>query len=147
MSAAAPGKIILPRRSVMASALGAASFIVLTATGCGGIAAGAGTAGKPAGDDVKTVRYQGSPNNVSLPELGRNESSEALKYWKSVGVASPGGRIQDKDFTLWSDYLTSAGIIDGALDLPKLYTNEFNGLATGTGAASGTPTSNTKGQP
>ncbi|WP_258073767.1 hypothetical protein [Arthrobacter sp. Y81] len=69
-----------------------------------------------------------------------------------MGVASPGGRIQDKDFTLWSDYLTSAGIIDGALDLPKLYTNEFNGLATGTGAASGTAgpgaaTSNTKGQP
>jgi ABC-type nitrate/sulfonate/bicarbonate transport system substrate-binding protein len=375
MSAAAPGKIVLPRRTVMASALGAASFIVLTATGCGGSAAGASTAGKPAGDEVKTVRYQGSPNNVSLPELaqdlgfleditlewisnttsgpqsiqsvatsqtdiggaftgaviklieagapvqavinyygeddktftgyyvlegspistardligkkvavntlgahheavistflknsglspeeikqvqlvvvppneteqalrkkqvdagtlggvlqdralaeggiralftdvgviggpfdagqyvlrkdflaanpetsrklvtgiakaiewerttpretviakfeeiiakrGRNESSEALKYWKSVGVASPGGRIQDKDFTLWSDYLTSAGIIDGALDLPKLYTNEFNGLAAGTGAAagsasSGATTSNTKGQP
>jgi hypothetical protein len=64
-----------------------------------------------------------------------------------VGVASPGGRIQDKDFTRWSDYLTSAGIIDGALDLPKLYTNEFNGLATGTANPSGAATSNTKGQP
>ncbi|MDQ0074895.1 ABC transporter substrate-binding protein [Arthrobacter oryzae] len=375
MSAAAPGKTLLPRRTVLASAFGAATVIVLTATGCGGIAAGAGTAGNTAGEEVKTVRYQGSPNNVSLPELaqdlgflgdvtlewvsnttsgpqsiqsvatsqtdigsaftgaviklieagapvqavissygeddktftgyyvlegspirtardligkkiavntlgahheavistflknsglspeeikqvqlvvvppneteqalrkkqvdagtlggvlqdralaeggvralftdvgviggpfdagqyvirkdflaanpetsrklvtgiakaiewerstpreeviakfeeiiakrGRNESSEALKYWKSVGIASPGGRIKDTDFTRWSEYLTSAGIIDGALDLPKLYTNEFNGLATGTETASGTAnpgtsTSNTKGQP
>lgn len=73
-----------------------------------------------------------------IAKRGRNESSDALKYWKSVGVASPGGRIQDKDFTRWSDYLTSAGVIDGALDLPKLYTNEFNGLATGTATAPAT---------
>jgi len=88
-----------------------------------------------------------------IARRGRDESSEALKYWKSVGVASPGGRIQDTDFTRWTDYLTSAGIIHGELDLPKLYTNDFNGLAAGTGpsagtgASPGTAPSDTKGQP
>jgi hypothetical protein len=52
-----------------------------------------------------------------------------------VGVASPGGRIQDQDFTRWEDYLKSAGIINGALDTSKLYTNEFNLLETSAPAA------------
>lgn len=64
-----------------------------------------------------------------LAKRGRNESPEALKYWKSVGVASTGGRIQDNDFTRWAGYLKSAGIITGDLDTNKLYTNRFNGLA------------------
>jgi ABC-type nitrate/sulfonate/bicarbonate transport system substrate-binding protein len=70
-----------------------------------------------------------------IAKRGRNESAEALKYWKSVGVASPGGRIQDQDFTRWAGYLESAGIIDGGLDTQKLYTNEFN-LLESTGPAS-----------
>ena len=70
-----------------------------------------------------------------IAKRGRNESTEALKYWKSVGVASPGGRISDNDFTRWSDYLKSAGIINGDLDTEKLYTNEFNQLDTTTPAA------------
>ncbi|MBT2533221.1 ABC transporter substrate-binding protein [Arthrobacter sp. ISL-48] len=64
-----------------------------------------------------------------LAKRGRNESPEALKYWKSVGVASTGGQIQDNDFTRWADYLKSAGIVTGELDTNKLYTNEFNSLA------------------
>ena len=70
-----------------------------------------------------------------IAKRGRNESAEALKYWKSVGVASPGGRIQDQDFTRWADYLKSAGIITGDLDTNKLYTNEFNLLGTPAPAA------------
>jgi ABC-type nitrate/sulfonate/bicarbonate transport system substrate-binding protein len=65
-----------------------------------------------------------------IAKRGRNESTEALKYWKSVGVASPGGRIKDEDFTRWEDYLKSAGIITGNLDTARLYTNEFNLLET-----------------
>ncbi|MEC5199206.1 ABC-type nitrate/sulfonate/bicarbonate transport system substrate-binding protein [Arthrobacter sp. PL16] len=71
-----------------------------------------------------------------IAKRDRNESTEALKYWKSVGVASPGGRIQDQDFTRWADYLKSAGIIDGDLDTNKLYTNEFNLLETSASASS-----------
>ncbi|NUS34868.1 MAG: ABC transporter substrate-binding protein, partial [Pseudarthrobacter sp.] len=63
-----------------------------------------------------------------ITKRGRNESTETLKYWKSVGVASPGGRIQDTDFTRWTEYLKYAGIISGGLDTGKLYTNEFNKL-------------------
>lgn len=63
-----------------------------------------------------------------IAKRGRNESTEALKYWKSVGVASPGGRIQDTDFTRWEDYLKGAGVISGDLDTATLYTNDFNHL-------------------
>ncbi len=91
MSAATPGKIVLPRRTVMASAFGAAAAIVLTATGCGGIATGASTAGKPAGEEVKTVRYQGSPNNVSLPELAQDLGflEDVTLEWVSNTTSGP----------------------------------------------------------
>ncbi|MCW2542343.1 MAG: transporter substrate-binding protein [Frankiales bacterium] len=60
---------------------------------------------------------------------GRNESTSNLQYWKSIGIASKGGAISDQDFTEWSDWLQSAGIIKGdALDPSKYYTNAYNGL-------------------
>jgi ABC-type nitrate/sulfonate/bicarbonate transport system substrate-binding protein len=65
---------------------------------------------------------------------GRNESASNLQYWQSVGIASKGGAISDQDFTEWTGWLQSAGIIKGALDPPKYYTNAYTGLAaSGTG--------------
>ena len=60
---------------------------------------------------------------------GRNESTANLKYWKSIGIASKGGVISDQDFTEWTSWLQSAGIIKGALHPSKYYTNAYNGLA------------------
>jgi ABC-type nitrate/sulfonate/bicarbonate transport system substrate-binding protein len=57
---------------------------------------------------------------------GRNESTSTLQYWKSVGVASTGGVISDKDFEIWKPWLTQTGVISGDLGVSKLYTNEFN---------------------
>lgn len=65
-----------------------------------------------------------------LNERGRNENPAALQYWKSVGVPAK-GEIKDEDFTRWEEYLKSAGIIKSSLDAKSLYTNEFNGLLTG----------------
>ncbi|MGA7205809.1 MAG: ABC transporter substrate-binding protein [Specibacter sp.] len=69
---------------------------------------------------------------------GRSESTEALKYWKSVGVPHA-GVIENKNFTLWEGYLKDAGVISGALQPEKYYTNKFNELAgtTATAAAKG----------
>jgi ABC-type nitrate/sulfonate/bicarbonate transport system substrate-binding protein len=65
---------------------------------------------------------------------GRNESTSNLQYWKSVGIPSKGGAISDQDFTEWTGWLQSAGIIKAALDPSKYYTNAYNGLAaSGTG--------------
>jgi ABC-type nitrate/sulfonate/bicarbonate transport system substrate-binding protein len=60
----------------------------------------------------------------------RNESTANLQYWKSVGIPSHGGLVSDGDFTRWSGWLTSSGVVKpGALTPSRYYTNEFNGLA------------------
>ena len=68
---------------------------------------------------------------------GRNEDTAALQYWKSFGVAEPGGRITDRTFQLWIDWLTAHGDIKAGQVKPSdLYTNRFNGYE---GAASPAP--------
>jgi ABC-type nitrate/sulfonate/bicarbonate transport system substrate-binding protein len=64
---------------------------------------------------------------------GRNESTSNLQYWKSVGIASKGGVISDEDFTQWTGWLNSAGIVKGSLDAARYYTNSLNGLAASAG--------------
>lgn len=63
----------------------------------------------------------------------RNESADALKYWKSYGVAATGGAIEEKDLSLWLDWLKGRGELKQDVRLPDIYTNEFNGLAGGKG--------------
>ena len=63
---------------------------------------------------------------------GRNEDTAALQYWKSFGVAEPGGRITDGTFQLWIDWLTAHGDIKaGQVKAADLYTNQFNGYQAG----------------
>jgi ABC-type nitrate/sulfonate/bicarbonate transport system substrate-binding protein len=66
-----------------------------------------------------------------LSARGRQDSTDTVQYWKSVGVPSKGGLIVDEDFTRWSGWLTTTGIVAGPIDAKKYYTNEFNGLAGG----------------
>ncbi|QGV77130.1 ABC transporter substrate-binding protein [Streptomyces ficellus] len=69
---------------------------------------------------------------------GRNEDLDALRYWKSYGVAAPGGRIAGKELQLWIDWLAERGDIDrGRVSLDELYTNDFNAPAPVSPAASG----------
>ncbi|MGI5479090.1 ABC transporter substrate-binding protein [Streptomyces lavendofoliae] len=61
----------------------------------------------------------------------RNEDLAALRYWKSYGVAEPGGRITGKELGLWVDWLAERGDIErDRVRLGALYTNEFNASAT-----------------
>nr|WP_224766983.1 ABC transporter substrate-binding protein [Janibacter melonis] len=60
----------------------------------------------------------------------RNETTANLRYWKSTGIPARGGVISDTDFTQWSDWLESSGIVAaGELDPSQIYTNEYNDLA------------------
>jgi ABC-type nitrate/sulfonate/bicarbonate transport system substrate-binding protein len=62
----------------------------------------------------------------------RNESTDNLKYWKSVGVSSPGGRISDSDFEQWRGWLEQSGTVAPDTFRPSsFYTNDFNGLVSG----------------
>jgi ABC-type nitrate/sulfonate/bicarbonate transport system substrate-binding protein len=65
-----------------------------------------------------------------IKRRGRNEDVAALQYWKSFGVAEPGGRITDQTFQLWIDWLTAHGDIKaGQVKAADLYTNQFNGYS------------------
>ncbi|MEU8436809.1 ABC transporter substrate-binding protein [Streptomyces sp. NPDC029216] len=67
-----------------------------------------------------------------IRKRGRNEDTATLKYWRSYGVAETGGRIEDKEFRLWLDWLAERGEIKaGQLKPSDLYTNEFNGYGKG----------------
>jgi len=64
---------------------------------------------------------------------GRNESTELVEYWKSAGVAGPGGVITDQEVQTWLDWLTRNGELeDGKFTPSDIYTNEFNPYANGT---------------
>lgn len=60
----------------------------------------------------------------------RSESTETLKYWKSVGVPAKGA-ITDEDFSKWSDWLKDTGIVSTDITPSRYYTNEFNDLLKG----------------
>ncbi|MGW7329722.1 ABC transporter substrate-binding protein [Streptomyces sp. NPDC054840] len=67
-----------------------------------------------------------------VKKRGRNEDTSTLQYWRSYGVAEQGGRIEDKEFQLWLDWLGERGDIkSGQLKPADLYTNEFNGFGKG----------------
>jgi ABC-type nitrate/sulfonate/bicarbonate transport system substrate-binding protein len=66
-----------------------------------------------------------------IERRGRNESTDNLQFWKSVGVAARGGLISDADFQTWVPWLKQSGAITGDLDIGSLYTNEFNGYRDG----------------
>lgn len=62
---------------------------------------------------------------------GRNENTNTLQYWKSVGITR-GGLISEKDYTLWEPWLKQQDYIKGdAIDTAKLFTNEFNPFRDG----------------
>lgn len=65
-----------------------------------------------------------------IEQRGRNESTANLKYWKSVGIPAPSGKISDADFTIWSGWLKESGIVKGELSPSKYYTNAYNPQAT-----------------
>ena len=71
---------------------------------------------------------------------GRNETTDLVDYWKSPGVAGPGGVITDKEIQTWIDWLVRNGELeDGKLTPADVYTNEYNPYANGTYPADSGP--------
>lgn len=67
-----------------------------------------------------------------LTTRGRSENADALKYWRSWGVAGKGGTMGDREFSTWSEWLARVDQIPKATVKPAdLYTNEFNPYANG----------------
>jgi ABC-type nitrate/sulfonate/bicarbonate transport system substrate-binding protein len=61
----------------------------------------------------------------------RNETAEAVKYWKSPGIAGKGGLIQDRELQIWLDWLARDGeLARDQLKPSNIYTNEFNPYLT-----------------
>jgi len=59
-----------------------------------------------------------------------NESIDNLKYWKSTGIATKGGVIEDRNFSVWIQWLQRNGELkEGEIKASDLYTNEFNPYA------------------
>lgn len=62
-----------------------------------------------------------------ITRRGRNEDTSTVQYWKSPGVAGPGGLIREREFTTWIDRQVKSGrIAPGSVRADQLYTNEFN---------------------
>jgi ABC-type nitrate/sulfonate/bicarbonate transport system substrate-binding protein len=57
----------------------------------------------------------------------RNEDASAIPYWRSTGIAAPGGAIRSGEFQVWLDWLVKSGqLAPGQVRIDDLYTNEFN---------------------
>jgi ABC-type nitrate/sulfonate/bicarbonate transport system substrate-binding protein len=58
---------------------------------------------------------------------GRNEDASVVKYWRSTGIAGPGGLISEREFQVWIDWLVKDGELSaGQLGTKQVYTNELN---------------------
>ncbi|GIJ00075.1 ABC-type nitrate/sulfonate/bicarbonate transport system substrate-binding protein [Sediminihabitans luteus] len=75
-----------------------------------------------------------------LEERDRGETTDLVKYWKSTSIPTPGGVIQEDEISRWVEWLEDDGQIEpGSLDVPDLYTNEYNPYANGTYAPDAGP--------
>jgi ABC-type nitrate/sulfonate/bicarbonate transport system substrate-binding protein len=58
---------------------------------------------------------------------GRNEDTSAIKFWQSYGVAGVGGRLSDRDYQVWIDWLVKDGeLTRGQIAAKDLYTTQFH---------------------
>ncbi|GEK21831.1 ABC transporter substrate-binding protein [Cellulomonas xylanilytica] len=90
---------------------------------------------------ARAIRWtQTNPREVVIDRFetiiegrGREENTELVQYWKSAGVAGPGGVIDPKEISIWVDWLVREGTLkDGQIDPEDLYTNEDNPYSNGT---------------
>jgi ABC-type nitrate/sulfonate/bicarbonate transport system substrate-binding protein len=57
----------------------------------------------------------------------RDENADALRYWKSTGIAAKGGTLSAREFQLWLDWLVREHELEaGAVALRDVFSNEWN---------------------
>lgn len=65
-----------------------------------------------------------------LHKVGLGTEASALDAWNGTGVATHGGYIRPRDFSIWTNWLESRGnTAVGKLNVNTLFTNEFNPYA------------------
>jgi ABC-type nitrate/sulfonate/bicarbonate transport system substrate-binding protein len=68
-----------------------------------------------------------------ITDRDRGETPELVPYWKSVGVSTPGGVIEEREISTWIDWLVRNGELEkGRFSADDVYTNEYNPYANGT---------------
>ena len=97
------------------------------------------TTGKLVAGTAHAIRWaQTRPREVVVQrmvdiirERGRNEDDSSVRYWKSPGIAGPGGIIHDREFRIWKQRCEIDGRIPpGGVRVPDLYSNDFNPYRT-----------------
>ncbi|GII92536.1 ABC transporter substrate-binding protein [Sinosporangium siamense] len=83
-----------------------------------------------------------------IAKRGRSEDTTAVGFWKSTGIAAPGGVIAEKEFQTWIDWLEREGeLTPGQVKASDVYTNAYNPLAAKRVATpAGTPQATSEGQ-
>jgi ABC-type nitrate/sulfonate/bicarbonate transport system substrate-binding protein len=67
-----------------------------------------------------------------IAKRARNEDATTVGFWKSGGIASPGGVIAPEEFQRWISWLESEGEIKpGQVKVQDVYTNADNPFASG----------------
>lgn len=67
-----------------------------------------------------------------IAKRGRSEDATAVGYWKSSGIATPGGVIAPAEFQRWIDWLEREGQVPpGKVKAADVYTNAYNPFASG----------------
>lgn len=71
-----------------------------------------------------------------LTTRDRGEDAGLVKYYRSLGVSTPGGVIVNSEYTTWIDQLKrNGGLKNESLSAQDVFTNEFNPYANGTYAS------------
>jgi len=90
------------------------------------------------GGVAKAIRFtQTHPSKASLAKLvpwlkanGLSEDANALQYWTTNGVVTPGGYIKTSYFSQWIPWLKSQHLISGAtVGVNAMFTNAYNPYA------------------
>lgn len=88
---------------------------------------------------ARAIRWaQTQPREVVVQRMvdiigkrGRNEDDSSVRYWKSPGIAGPGGIIYDREFRVWKQRCETDGRIPpNSVTVSDLYTNDFNPYRT-----------------
>lgn len=74
-----------------------------------------------------------------INKRGRNENTDLVDYWKSPGIAGPGGVITDQEIQTWIDWLERNGELEPGTKPSDVYTNKYNPYANGTFAPDSGP--------
>lgn len=75
-----------------------------------------------------TPREQVIARQLAIAERrGNRHDAASVRYWRTAGIAGPGGLIAPRELTMWIESLERVGALSaGDVKLSRLYTDAFN---------------------